>query len=329
MGREDLVAAGSGSTYRARVRERTAAWGRLQLRASAGNALLGRAPGLIALALGAAVYALIRPEGTLVELAVPGAILPPLGGILMGIAEYVQIEPRTRDLTRVLNARKEPIGKPPASAVLPIFVDGLTVRFGEINALNGVSFTIERPSLVVFAGPNGSGKSTVLRALLGIVESQGGTIGFGGMDLTNLDLMSLRRRTSYLSQRPHFPAMAPVLEAMSVQPERAYAALDRVNVTEALRTHSPTEPLGVSIDTLSGGERQRVALARSLLRDVELYLFDEADANLDRRGIEMVVSILKELSKHSVVIVAAHTQEVIAAADVVVNLEKGRVVTSP
>lgn len=333
MGREDIVAAGTAASYKSRVRERTNAWAKMQLRAATGTALLGRAPALVAIAVGVAVFVLLDRDGRPLDMAPAGALLPSFGGILLGAAEWVQIEPRTKELRRVLDAAREPPGKPAAKALFPLSVDDLRVEFGDRVALDGVTLSVDGPKLVVLAGPNGSGKSTLLRALLGIVPPSQGTIALSGVALADVDLNSLRRRVSYLSQRPHFPAMVSVFEAMSFldSPNEADAlgSLERVEVIDALRTHSPTDPLSVPIDSLSGGERQRVALARALLRDAEIYLFDEPDANLDRRGIERVVTILRELSKTSLVIVAGHTEEVIAAADVVVQLDHGKVIKAP
>ncbi len=333
VGREDIVAAGSAAPYKARVQERTHAWGRMQLRAAVGGALLGRAPALVAIAVGVAVFVLLDRDGHPLDMAPAGALLPSFGGILLGAAEWAQLEPRTKDLRRVLGAAREPPGKPTVKALLPVTTDAVRVEFGDRVALDGVTVALDGPKLVVLAGPNGSGKSTLLRALLGIVPLAKGEIRFAGTALGDVDLTSLRRRVTYLSQRPHFPTMATVLEAMSfldaTSDAAAMEALRRVEVVDALRTHSPTDPLSVPVDSMSGGERQRVALARALLRDAEVHLFDEPDANLDRRGIEMVVEILRELSKKSLVVVAGHTEEVIAAADVVIRLDHGRVVKAP
>lgn len=333
LGREDIVAAGTAEAYQARVRARTHAWGRMQLRAAVGTALLGRAPALVAVAIGVAVFVVLDREGRSLDMAPAGALLPSFGGILLGAAEWVQLEPRTKDLRRVLDAQREPAGKPAAESILPVTVHDLRVEFGDRVALDGVTVSLDGPRLVVLAGPNGSGKSTLLRALIGIVRPTKGSVACAGVSLADLDLGSVRRRAAYLPQRPHFPGSATVFEAMSFLDEitqaDALTALQRVDAVDALRTHSPTDPLSVPIDALSGGERQRVALARALLRDADVYLFDEPDANLDRRGIEMVVAILRELSKKSLVVVAGHTEEVIAAADVVIRLDHGRVVKAP
>jgi ABC-type transport system involved in cytochrome bd biosynthesis fused ATPase/permease subunit len=104
-------------------------------------------------------------------------------------------------------------------------------------------------------------------------------------------------------------------------------ALERVGLSGALEAKRPKDPLGVVVDELSAGSRQRVALARVLLRTPAICLLDEPDTNLDRRGTEFAVSLLRDLSKDALVIVAAHTQELLDAADRVIHLEDGRIVS--
>ncbi len=334
LGREDISAAGASERYRAQTRERARAWAAQQLRASLGTGLLGRGPVVLAFLAGAGVYFALRPSGGLRELAPLGALLPAIGSALLVAAEWVQLAPRVREFESALAAPAEATGDARLEGMWPIQVSELSVHFGDCDALRDVDLRIDEPALIVLAGPNGSGKSTLVRALVALVRPSAGTISFGRAPLSTLDLAALRKRIAYLSQRPHLSAMATIREAMTfiddASPDEMLAALDRVDVLPALRTHDSDEPLSVSVDDLSGGERQRVALARALLRkDAELYLFDEPDANLDRRGIERVVGILEELSTRAVVIVAAHTEELIAAADVVVRLDAGRVVTPP
>jgi ATP-binding cassette subfamily C protein CydD len=98
-----------------------------------------------------------------------------------------------------------------------------------------------------------------------------------------------------------------------------------VGLLDVLRKKGP-DPLAVGVDGLSVGERQRVALARMLCRDAPIVLLDEPDANLDRAGIALVVDLVRELAaRGKSVAFAAHTPELLQAADRVVVLEEGRV----
>jgi ABC-type transport system involved in cytochrome bd biosynthesis fused ATPase/permease subunit len=81
-----------------------------------------------------------------------------------------------------------------------------------------------------------------------------------------------------------------------------------------------SSPLDVRVDALSIGERQRVALARILLRDAPIVLLDEPDANLDAAGVDLVRTVVRELAQSRTVAVAAHTESLTAAADVVLRL---------
>ncbi len=148
--------------------------------------------------------------------------------------------------------------------------------------------------------------------------------------LHTMDIDAWRRTTLYLPQRPYLLPRRTVRAAMlfpvsDFDDDALRRALTRVRLWERLATF-PGDPLDVPTDTLSAGERQRLALARLLCRDADVYLLDEPDANLDAEGVALVAELLRELArKGKIVVVAAHTPEVIAAADRVVHLEGGRV----
>jgi ABC-type transport system involved in cytochrome bd biosynthesis fused ATPase/permease subunit len=140
--------------------------------------------------------------------------------------------------------------------------------------------------------------------------------------LRAIDPDAWRSRVAFLPQRPYLAPRAEVRHAIhflapDATDDSIRRALDRVGLTTALETR---------IETLSTGQRQRVALARLLCRNAELYVLDEPDANLDRAGITLAAGIVRELAKTKMVVLAAHTQELLEAADRVVVLEGGRVV---
>jgi ABC-type transport system involved in cytochrome bd biosynthesis fused ATPase/permease subunit len=97
-------------------------------------------------------------------------------------------------------------------------------------------------------------------------------------------------------------------------------ALVQVRLWPVLSTRSPGSPLDARIGSLSAGEKQRLALARVLARRSPLLLLDEPDANLDAQGLELLVTLLRELAPGRMIAVAAHTPRLIAVADRVLAL---------
>jgi ATP-binding cassette subfamily C protein CydCD len=181
---------------------------------------------------------------------------------------------------------------------------------------------------VALTGANGSGKTTCLRLFLALAMPHSGTIRVGGIDLRNLNAAAWRKNIAFLPQRPYLPQRSDVrtairLLAPEASDESMLEALRRVGLLDALR-RSSSEPLRVRTDTLSVGQRQRLALARFLCRDAPLLILDEPDANLDREGIALVESILRELSRDRAVLFVAHTPELVAIADRVITLDAAR-----
>jgi ATP-binding cassette subfamily C protein CydCD len=198
------------------------------------------------------------------------------------------------------------------------------------NALSAATFSCEGSGTLALAGVNGSGKSTCLRVLMGLALPTEGAVRINGAPLGGMDLDAWRKKVGFLPQRPYLPPRTNVGEALrwlapEATDERALEVLERVGILDRLR-RGGGDPMLVPIDALSVGERQRVALARVLARDAAVYVLDEPDANLDRSGIALVTAVLSELGRTRRVIVAAHTPDLLAAADAVIVLEGGRVV---
>jgi ATP-binding cassette subfamily C protein CydD len=200
------------------------------------------------------------------------------------------------------------------------------------DALADIDLAWSRGKLLAVMGDNGSGKSTLLKSLLGVATFVSGEIFSNGEKLERD--ASWRARLAYLPQRPYVGERLTAREVLSLVGDDfdepgARTWLERVALWDVLAQKSPKDPFAARVGTLSIGERQRLALARFFSRDRDLYLLDEPDANLDAAGVTTVAEILRELAKTKMVIVAAHTPELVAAADDVVVLENGHVKTEP
>lgn len=213
-------------------------------------------------------------------------------------------------------------------------VEGLCKQYGGKPVLRGVSFTVERGETLVITGPSGSGKSTALRCINRLVEPDAGKILVAGTPICGLseeELIDVRRRIGFVFQRFNLIRRLTALEntalpllARGISKHealvRAACALERVGLSE----HIDKLP-----GQMSGGQQQRVGIARALVSDPELMLWDEPTASLDPILVCDILDLMRELVRESgktMVMVTHEVRFALEVADRVILLESGRVV---
>ena len=207
-------------------------------------------------------------------------------------------------------------------------LDGVTKRFGERTALDGLKFAVPRGKVVGFLGPNGAGKTTAMRVVMGITEPDGGEVRWDGRRVGPAD----RLRFGYMpEERGLYPGMA-------VAEQLAYLArLHGVGRAEARRAAERwTERLGVAerandrVEALSLGNQQRVQLAAALVHDPALLVLDEPFSGLDPGGVDALGEALAERAAAGVaVLFSSHQLDLVEhlCEDVVV-VDGGRAVAA-
>jgi ATP-binding cassette subfamily C protein CydCD len=331
-GRLELVASGLRGRFVGETRERTQAWGAAGVNVATATALSGRLP-LLAMAavVGVAVAAGARWRGILpgglADVALFASVTPAFAGVAQGVHALTRSGRWVRLVAQVLQEARPLASSTRTAPALPatIAFERVSFRYDVPNApdaLRDVTFAWGGGALAL-GGGNGSGKSTCLRLLLALAPPRTGGIAVGGIALDRVDVEDWRGRIAFLPQRPYFPPRADVRRAIrflapDASDEILRVVLDRVGLNGVA--------LDARVETLSVGQRQRVALARVLCRDVALYVLDEPDANLDRAGIMLVAGLVRELATTKMIVLAAHTPELLESADQIVVLERGRVV---
>ncbi len=316
-------------------------WAQASRAAGAVSLVAGRAPAAAAIAVGGGVL-LARGawgDASLASAAVLASVVPAFAGLARSAIDLRRDLVRARPVLDCLAAANVARGAPRADRALPegprvVRWTGVSFVYpGEASpSLADVSATWSSGELLAFAGPNGSGKSTLCRLLLGLHEPSEGTISFGGSPLRDLDQARLRASVAYLAQRPYLPDRATVRQAVHLLAPDATdgtieEALARLGLWPVLARRAG-RPLEVAVGTLSAGERQRLALARVLLRDAAMLVLDEPDANLDADGLVVIARVLRDELRTRMVLVIAHSPALLAHADRVVRLDRGRVVPS-
>ncbi|MBM4371557.1 MAG: ATP-binding cassette domain-containing protein [Deltaproteobacteria bacterium] len=209
-----------------------------------------------------------------------------------------------------------------------IEVKDLVKKFGDIEALRGVTFSVQKGEVVGFLGPNGAGKTTALKIITCFLPPTSGTVTVGGMDVRERSL-EVRRRFGYVPENaPLYHDMLVVdylrfmAELRGVPRDRLRAAVEKV-----VRQTGLDAVAGQSVGTLSKGYRQRTCLAQALVHDPEILVLDEPTVGLDPNQIVEIRSLIRELGRERTVILSSHIlPEVVATCDRLLVIHRGRIV---
>jgi ABC-2 type transport system ATP-binding protein len=200
-------------------------------------------------------------------------------------------------------------------------------RFGDVVALDGVSFEVEEGSVVGFVGPNGAGKTTAMRIALGVLGADGGEVRWRGRPVDGV----ARRRFGYIpEERGLYPKMRVLDQLVYL------ARLHGVSRTRAgIRGLEILETLGVAdrskdrVESLSLGNQQRVQLAAALVFEPDLLVLDEPFSGLDPVGTDVLIEVLdrERASRGVPVVFSSHQLELVErVCDRVVMIVDGRIV---
>jgi len=207
-----------------------------------------------------------------------------------------------------------------------IKVEHLTRRYGELIAVDDVSFSIDHGEVVGLLGHNGAGKTTIMKMLTGFLEPTSGTIRVDQLEI-GPDTRAIQARIGYLPENcPVYPEMT-VIDYLDYQ-----ASLHGLTegqrpraIARAIRRTALQEKANRSIQTLSRGYRQRVGVAQTILHEPDIVILDEPTNGLDPTQILHMRELIRELAETATVIVSTHIlQEVQAACDRVLILRAGR-----
>ena len=212
-------------------------------------------------------------------------------------------------------------------------IDNISLLYGRIQALHGISLTVNEGEIVALIGANGAGKSTTMRAISGIRPTSSGTIRFAGEDITKLraDLRVVRGISQAPEGRGIFPGMS-VIENLEMgaytRRDKAAVAADLEHVFELFPRllERRKQPGG----TLSGGEQQMLAVGRALMSRPKLLLLDEPSMGLAPMMIQQIFSIITEINSQgtTVLVVEQNAQQALSRAHRAYVLETGSIVKS-
>jgi|TARA_B100000676_G_scaffold305047_1_gene358424 ABC-type polar amino acid transport system ATPase subunit len=222
---------------------------------------------------------------------------------------------------------------PLSGTEIVIQIESVSKRFGDFEALKGVSLDVASGERVVVCGPSGSGKSTLIRCINGLERHEAGTITVDGITLDHSadSLKAIKVKVGMVFQQFNLFPHLTVLENLTLGPIRARGMakedadalamryLERVRIPEQADKY-PSK--------LSGGQQQRVAIARSLCMEPSIMLFDEPTSALDPEMINEVLDVMTELATSGMTMICVTHETGFArkVADKMVFMDQGEIV---
>ena len=205
-------------------------------------------------------------------------------------------------------------------------VDGVSRRFGDVTAVDDVSFDVPSGAMVGFVGGNGAGKTTTMRMVMGLLAKDAGVVRWDGQPVT----AALRSRFGYMPEERGLYPKQPVLDQL-VYLGRLHgmtAAAARSRATELLERFGLGDRLRAKVETLSLGNQQRGQIIASVLGDPVALILDEPFSGLDPAAVDGMSQLLREHTTRGVpVLFSSHQLDLVdRLCDSIVVLHRGRVV---
>src|SRR5580765_6440761 len=267
-------------------------------------------------------------------------IFTPLQELGNVINTYRETEVSLQNFQDILDTPRDP--KPadpePVNELLTLQFEGVSFQHqsSSVLALDQISFSAAQGDTVAFVGPSGAGKSTLVKLLVGLYAPKAGSILYNGIPSNRVDLDVLREKIGFVTQDTQLFSGTIRENLLFVRPD----ATDEecLTVLEKAACQSLLARADKGLDTLigeggvkvSGGEKQRLSIARALLRQPDILVFDEATSSLDSITEEEITETIREVSviKDHITILIAHRLSTIMHADKIFVLERGRIIES-
>lgn len=212
-------------------------------------------------------------------------------------------------------------------------IENLEVYYGAINAIKGISFSVEQGEIIALIGANGAGKTTTLHAVSGLIPAKRGSIRFNGKELTKISAHKIvKMGMAHVPEGRRVFAQLTVYENLMLG---AYTRKDSKEISKNLemvysRFPRLKERLSQSAGTLSGGEQQMLAMGRALMSNPSIILMDEPSMGLSPLYVSEIFDIITEINKGgvTVLLVEQNAKKALSIASRAYVLETGKIALS-
>jgi ABC-2 type transport system ATP-binding protein len=203
-------------------------------------------------------------------------------------------------------------------------INNLQKQYGKLNALSGISFSIEKGSVFGILGPNGSGKTTTLGIVLGVINATGGSYTW----FDNTTIGNPRKKVGAILETPNFYHYLSAYRNLQIVAD--IKGVSYSNIDKVLELVNLTDRKNHRFSTFSLGMKQRLSIASALLADPEVLLLDEPTNGLDPQGIAEIRELILSISRQGkTIILASHMlDEVEKVCTHAAVLQKGKIITT-
>lgn len=209
-----------------------------------------------------------------------------------------------------------------------IRIDGLEKRFGEVHAVNNLSFRVKRGELFAFLGVNGAGKSTTISIMCGLLEKDGGKVEICGKNV-GTDMREIAKKLGVVFQNSALDARLSVKDNLVSRAALygIYGAEAKNRIDELAEKLCFKDLMTRTVGKLSGGQRRRIDVARALLHKPEVLILDEPTTELDPQTRKTLWEVIRDLRLHDgmTVFLTTHYMEESTDADYVIILDSGKI----
>ena len=209
-----------------------------------------------------------------------------------------------------------------------IRIDGLEKRFGEVHAVNNLSFRVKRGELFAFLGVNGAGKSTTISIMCGLLEKDGGNVEICGKNI-GTDMREIAKKLGVVFQNSALDARLSVRDNLVSRAALygIYGAEAKNRIGELAEKLCFKDLMTRTVGKLSGGQHRRIDVARALLHKPEMLILDEPTTGLDPQTRKTLWEVIRDLRLHDgmTVFLTTHYMEESTDADYVIILDSGKI----
>lgn len=212
-----------------------------------------------------------------------------------------------------------------------IKLEKVSFSYEDKETLKDIDLTIEKGKITALIGESGSGKSTITSLLMKKIKPSNGSIKVGTIDLKDITQASLMDKITLVNLNSYV-FKGTIRENLMMakkyaKDEDLWNVLDKVNLKEYFESQEGLDTfIQEKGSNLSGGQNQRVVLARALLHDSDVYIFDEATSNIDSESENKILSLIYELSKNKAVLLITHRLKNALSASQIIVLDEGKIV---
>ena len=201
----------------------------------------------------------------------------------------------------------------------------------DVNVIDDVSFCVSEREHVALVGKSGCGKTTVVKMLVGLIEPDSGKITVGNTELGTLSDEARSKVICAVMQEPRFFNLSIAENLRLVRPEISQEEMDEVckmaNIYEFIQSLPDKYDalIGEKGLKLSGVQRQRLAIARTIIRDPQIIIFDEATSSLDQENEKTIINTIQNIAKEKTILTIAHRFATVEFADEIIMLQNGKI----